>query len=110
MAASSPSARRTYIDPRDLPAMNRATAARILAQLRPYRGQAALVLIAIVGAALLNALPPLFLRRIIDQALPARHTTLLLVLCGAMAAAPLLAGLLGVAQKYLAAFIAERVV
>ncbi|MEA2696343.1 MAG: ATP-binding cassette, subfamily bacterial [Myxococcales bacterium] len=105
-----PSSKRTYIDPRDLPAMNRATARRILAQLRPYRGQATLVLLAIVGGAALNALPPLLLKRVVDDAIPARHITALLVLCGAMAAAPLLAGLLGVAQKYLAAFIAERVV
>ena len=82
---------------------------RIFSFLRPYRRQALLVTSSIVCAALCGAMPPLFLKRIIDQAIPQGRVGLLFLLCGGMAVGPLLAGLLGVAQRYLAAFIAEHV-
>ncbi|HET6284725.1 MAG TPA: ABC transporter ATP-binding protein [Polyangia bacterium] len=104
-----PSAKKTYLDPSALPELERATLGRIFSYLRPYRRHAFLVLLSITGAAILNALPPLFIKRIVDQAIPERQVRLLLLLCAGMAVGPLLAGVLGVAQKYLAAFIAERV-
>jgi ATP-binding cassette subfamily B protein len=103
------STKKSVIDPRDLPDIERATLGRIFSFLRPYRRQALLVIGSIVLAALCGALPPLFLKRIVDQAIPQGQLSLLFLLCGGMAAGPLLAGLLGVAQRYLAAFIAERV-
>ena len=103
------STKKTKIDPRDLPEIERATMRRIFSFLRPYRRQALLVLASIVCAALCGAAPPLFLKRIVDQAIPQARLGLLFLLCGGMALGPLLAGLLGVAQRYLAAFIAERV-
>jgi ATP-binding cassette subfamily B protein len=104
-----PSSKKTYLDPRDLPEVERATLGRIFSYLRPYRRHAFFVLLSIIGGALLNALPPLFIKRIVDQAIPEADVRLLLLLCAGMAGGPLLAGLLGVLQKYLAAFIAERV-
>src|SRR5688572_8722416 len=92
-----------------MPDIERATLRRIFSFLRPYRRQALLVIGSIVLAALCGALPPLFLKRIVDQAIPQGQLRLLFLLCGGMALGPLLAGLLGVAQRYLAAFIAERV-
>ena len=103
------STKKTHIDPRDLPEIERATMRRIFSFLRPYRRQALLVMSSIVCAALCGAMPPLFLKRIIDQAIPQGRIGLLFLLCGGMALGPLLAGLLGVAQRYLAAFIAEHV-
>ena len=103
------STKKSVIDPRDLPDIERATMRRIFSFLRPYRRQALLVIGSIVLAALCGALPPLLLKRVIDQAIPQGRLNLLFLLCGGMALAPLLAGLLGVAQRYLAAFIAERV-
>ena len=103
------STKKTKIDPRDLPEIERATMRRIFTFLRPYRRQALMVVSSIICAALCGALPPLFLKRIIDQAIPQGRVSLLLALCGGMALGPLLAGLLGVAQRYLAAFIAEHV-
>jgi ATP-binding cassette subfamily B protein len=103
------STKKTYIDPRDLPDVERATLRRIFSYLRPYRLYAFLVLASIGGAALLNAVPPLFIKRIVDQAIPEKDLDLLYLLCAGMVAGPLFAGLLGVAQKYLAAFISERV-
>ena len=106
---SLPSSKKTYIDPRELPEVERATLRRIFSYLRPYRFYAFLVLLSITCAAMLNALPPLFIKRIVDHAIPERQTKLLLLLCAGMVVGPLCAGLLGVAQKYLAAYIAEHV-
>src|SRR5262249_21375268 len=85
------------------------TLRRVFSYLKPYRWHAFLVLASITGAALLNAVPPLLIQRIVDEAIPEGQTTLLFSLCAGMVAVPLLAGLLGVAQEYLAAFISERV-
>ena len=61
------------------------------------------------GSALLNLVPPLLVKRVIDVAIPNRDGTALLVLCAGMLAGPLCAGLLGVAQKYFATVMGERV-
>jgi ATP-binding cassette subfamily B protein len=106
---SLPSSKKTYIDPRELPDVERATLRRIFSYLRPYRGYALLVLLSITCAALLGAVPPLFIKRIVDHAIPERNMRMLLWLCAGMVVGPLLGGLLGVAQKYLSAYIAERV-
>ena len=103
------STKKTKIDPRDLPEIERATMRRIFSFLRPYRRQGMLVLASIIFAALCGAMPPLFLKRIVDHAIPEGRVGLLFLLCGGMALGPLVAGLLGVAQRYLSAFIAERV-
>ena len=65
--------------------------------------------IAIVGAALLNALPPLFMKLVVDRAIPERKLNLLALACLGMVLGPLLAGGLGVVQKYFGAYIAERI-
>jgi ATP-binding cassette subfamily B protein len=104
-----PSSKKTYIDPRELPEVERATLGRIFSYLRPYRWYAILVLLSITCAALLGALPPLFIKRIVDHAIPERNMRMVLLLSGGMVVGPLLGGLLGVAQKYLSAYIAERV-
>ena len=69
------STKKSVIDPRDMPDIERATMRRIFSFLRPYRRQALLVIGSIVLAALCGALPPLFLkrdRRSGDPAGPAR--------------------------------------
>jgi len=104
-----PSSKKTYIAPGDLPIVESATLGRIVTYLAAYRRYGVLVLSAIAGASVLNTLPPLAIKLIVDRAIPERHTRLLLLACGAMVLAPLLAGALGVVQKYFSAFIAERV-
>ncbi|HKQ70549.1 MAG TPA: ABC transporter ATP-binding protein, partial [Polyangiaceae bacterium] len=104
-----PATKKTYIAPADLPSVERATLRRIASYLGPYRKQGFLVVISITGAAALNALPPLFIKHIVDRALPEKSLELLLFACAGMVLGPFMAGLLGVAQRYLAAFIAERV-
>jgi ATP-binding cassette subfamily B protein len=89
--------------------VERATLRRILTTIAPYRSRALLVGIAIVACALLNLIPPIFVKKIVDEAIPAKDVHRLAWLCAGMIAGPLLAGLIGVGQKYLAIWIGERV-
>jgi ATP-binding cassette, subfamily B, bacterial len=89
--------------------IERATLSRIFRYFRPYRRQVALVTTSIGLSALAGGLPPLFIKRIVDHAIPGKHYEELVWLCAGMVVGPLLAGLLGVAHKYLAAWIGEQV-
>jgi ATP-binding cassette subfamily B protein len=89
--------------------LERVTLGRILRYFRPYRRQVVLVASSVALGALAGALPPLFIKRIVDHAIPGRHVQELVLLCVGMVAGPLLQGLLGVAHKYLAAWIGEQV-
>ena len=93
----------------DLSSIQRATLRRIVAALRPYRRRAILVVACIVVGAVLNLAPPLFVKRIVDVALPQRRFGLLMMLCGGMVLGPLLAGMLQVGQRYLSATVGEGV-
>ncbi|HEY5948190.1 MAG TPA: ABC transporter transmembrane domain-containing protein, partial [Kofleriaceae bacterium] len=101
--------RRSHIDPNDLPQVQRATLRRIFTYLRPYRPQTTLVVLAITVAAALGLAPSLSIKLIVDDAIPHGDRVRLILLAAAMVAGPLVAGLLGVAQRYLAAYIAEHV-
>jgi ATP-binding cassette subfamily B protein len=59
--------------------------------------------------AMAGGLPPLFIKRIVDHAIPGHRTTELALLCAGMVLGPMLQGLLGVGYKYLAAWISEQV-
>jgi ATP-binding cassette subfamily B protein len=89
--------------------LERATLRRILSYFRPYRRQVGWVMSSIGVGALAGGLPPLFIKRIVDHSIPKHQTTELLWLCAGMVLGPLVAGLLGVAHKYLAAWIGEQV-
>ena len=101
--------KKSYIDPRDLPPVNPVTFRRIVSYLGPYRGRLLAIGVIIAICALLNLLPPLLIKTIVDDAIPQKQIGRLLWLCAAMVAGPLAAGLLQVAQKYLAAQTSERV-
>ncbi len=106
---SLPLPAKSYVDPKTAPDIERATLRRIGSYIRPYRTQAALVLLAILFSAMLGALPALFVKHIVDDAIPRSDTSELILLCVGMVVGPLLAGLLGVVQKYLSAYISEHV-
>lgn len=97
------------MDPVGQRPLERKTLARILGYFRPYRRQVALVMTSVAMAALAGAMPPLFIKRIVDHAIPKHDVRELAWLCGGMVVGPLLAGMLGVAHKYLAAWIGEQV-
>jgi ATP-binding cassette subfamily B protein len=101
--------RRSHIDPKDLPEVQRATLRRILSYLRPYRVQTTAVVLAILFSAVLGLVPSICIKEIVDHAIPHRNKTELMLLAGGMIVGPLIAGLLSVLQRYLAAFIAEHV-
>lgn len=92
-----------------LRAVERVKLSRIGGYFRPYRRQVVWVAGSITLSALAGGLPPLFIKRIVDHAIPQRLTPELAWLCLGMVLGPLLAGLLGVAHKYLAAWIGEQV-
>src|SRR5437762_5392481 len=92
--------RKTYIDPTQLPAVDRTTLRRILSYVGPYRARAGGVLICIIVASVLNLALPWFAKRIVDVAIPHGDLRLLWLYCAGMIAGPVAAGLLQVAQKY----------
>src|SRR5690242_8644186 len=98
-----------YIDPRNLPPVASATLGRILRYVKPYRLRAAGVCLCIVLAAALNLAPALFVKRIVDLAIPRGDLGLLWLSCAAMVAGPLIAGLLQMAHKYGAETIGQDV-
>jgi ATP-binding cassette, subfamily B, bacterial len=85
------------------------TIRRITGHLRPYSGLAASIFALLAAGAALNLVPAVLVKRVVDDAIPSRDLRQLLELCALMIAAPLLAGVLGVLQKYLSALIGERV-
>ncbi len=100
--------KKSYIDPALAPEIERATLRRILGFMRPYRPQVALVLVIILCAALLDLLPPLLIKRVVDEAIPEGDLRLLAWLAAAMIAAPLTADVLGVVEKYFTTWIGEQ--
>jgi ATP-binding cassette, subfamily B, bacterial len=89
--------------------IERVTLSRIARYFRPYRRQVLWVMSSVALGAMAGGLPPLFIKRIVDHAIPGGLTTELALLCGGMVLGPMLQGLLGVAYKYLAAWIGEQV-
>ena len=90
-------------------AIERTTLRRIVSLLRPHARTLLAVLVLLVSSALLNLLPPLFLKHLIDEAIPTRDVMLFGSLCLGMLVAPAAADFLDVAEKYLTTLVGERV-
>ena len=101
--------RKTRLDPRHLPAIRATTLGRILGSLTPYRWRVSLVVGCIIGGAILNLTVAVFVRQVVDTAIPARDLPLLWWSCLGMIVGPAAAGLLQVAQKYNAERIGQDV-
>lgn len=99
---ADPTAARTRID--------RKLLRRVLGYAQPYRGMVALVLAAIIGISLLELLPPLILRRLIDVVLPAKDLHGLNLLALALLAIPVVSGLIDVVQRYFSARMGEGII
>jgi ATP-binding cassette subfamily B protein len=102
-------AKKTHIDPTDLPVLEYSTFRRILSWLSAYWWRSTVVVVCMLIAAALNLAPPLLLKRIIDVAIPQRNLDQLWICCAAMIVGPLLAGTLQVGQKYGAEIIGQQV-
>ena len=100
--------KRSYIEPGEVHEVDAANLRRVARLLRPYRLALWGVLASIAAAAVLGLVPPILVKRVIDVAIPAGDVGMLAWLSAGMVVGPLLAGLVNVGQKYLAAVISER--
>jgi ATP-binding cassette subfamily B protein len=99
-----------YDEKQDRPAISWALLRRVAGYGRPYLVGIVAALAIIVIISLLNLVPPLLARNLIDVALPERNYAQLNLLALGMIVIPLLSGLLGVVQRYLSASIEEGVI
>jgi len=99
-----------YDEKQDRPQVSWALVRRAAAYGRPYAGKIALMLALILVITLLNLIPPLLTRNLIDYALPQGDVVRLTLLALGMVVVALLSGLLGVGQRFLSAIIGEGVI
>jgi ATP-binding cassette subfamily B protein len=99
-----------YDKDQDRPELSMALLRRMAAYARPYWGQVALLLALIVVTTLLDLVPPLLYRDLIDNALPNRNASRLNLLALGIVAVPLLTGLIGVAQSYFSTSVGEGII
>jgi ATP-binding cassette subfamily B protein len=90
-------------------AVRRATLRRASRLFRPYRGRLGALLGLILVSALMGVAPAFLLKRVINQAIPSRDTTLLSLLVGGMIAITILSGVIGVAQTWISNVVGQRV-
>jgi ATP-binding cassette, subfamily B, bacterial len=94
----------------DRPKVDRKLLRRVLSYARPYWWMVLLALAAIVAVSLIELLPPLILRQLIDVTLPAKDLQQLNLLALALLVIPVLSGLIDVGQRYLNARIGEGII
>jgi ATP-binding cassette, subfamily B, bacterial len=85
------------------------TIRRIVKFFGPYKGQVAVVLVAILFTSLIGLVNPILLKLLIDIAIPERDWDLLNLFVGLMIALPIISGLVGVGQSYLNNVIGQSV-
>jgi len=100
----------TYDEERDRPSVDWALVRRVLAYARPYRAPLAIVLVTIVVVSLLTLAQPLFMRELIDTAIPRGDLRLVTILGLAMVAVPLVNGVVGVFQQWAAASMGHGII
>lgn len=92
------------------PHVDRRLVGRVLAYARPYWASVLIVLVTIVAVSLLELIPPLLYRDLIDNVLPNRDVGRLNLLALGMIGIPLLSGLISVAQRYFNARVGEGII
>ncbi|MDP6793511.1 MAG: ABC transporter ATP-binding protein, partial [Anaerolineales bacterium] len=97
-------------DEKQNPQVNRQLLLRVWRYAIPYKGRILTILASIAISAVLDLLPPLIYRQLIDHTLPERDFQQLNWLALAMVAVPLSTGLLGVAQRYQSARVGEGLI
>ena len=83
---------------------------RVFSYARPYWFDVTLVLVAIILISLIELIPPLLYRRLIDQVLPNHDYRGLTILAIGMVSIPIVSGLLGVAERYFSARAGEGII
>jgi ATP-binding cassette, subfamily B, bacterial len=92
------------------PNLSRQILARVFAYGRPYWGSILLVLVIIAVISLIELVPPLLYRELIDDVLPNRDVTRLNLLALGMLGIPIITGILNVVQRYFSAQAGEGII
>lgn len=95
---------------RGQPKVDRALLRRVLSYARPYWWMVLIVLATIVATSLLQLVPPLILRQLIDVTLPNRDMRQLNLLALALVAIPVGVGLVQVVERYFSARTGEGII
>ena len=90
--------------------VDRALLLRVWGYAAPYWGSILVVLATIVAISLLELIPPLLFRDLIDNVLPNRDLRRLNVLAVGLIGIPLLSGVLSVVQRYFSARVGEGII
>jgi len=90
--------------------LDRALLRRVFAYGRPYWRAVSMVLVTIIAVSLIELIPPLLYRDLIDNVLPGRDARRLNLLAAAMLGIPLLTGGLHVVQRYFSARAGEGII
>ncbi len=83
---------------------------RVLEYARNYWGYISIVLLAIIIISLLELIPPLLFRRLIDVVIPNKDFRQLTILALGMIGIPLLSGLIGIGERYFSAKAGEGII
>jgi ATP-binding cassette, subfamily B, bacterial len=83
---------------------------RVAAYARPYAFKIALTLLSIFFSSLIELVPPLLYRQLIDSVLPQKDLTRLNLIALAIIAIPLIDGLNGVGQRWLTSRVGEGII
>jgi ATP-binding cassette, subfamily B, bacterial len=99
-----------YDEEQDQPKISRELLLRVAQYARPYWGMVALLMGGIAVTSLLDLVPPLLFRQLIDDALPNDDPRLLNLLALGLIGIPLISRLIGVGQGYLSARVGESLI
>ncbi len=103
-----------FDEERDRPTISRKLLSRVAQYAKPYKGAIAVMLLGILLTSLLDLLPPLLLRELINRALPQGdrpgNLQLLTWIGLGMVALPLVSGLIGVGQRKMSAWVGESLI
>ncbi len=92
------------------PKVDRALLVRVAHYARPYWWMVLIVLVTIVAVSLLQLIPPLILRQLIDHVIPEGDMRRLNILALALIAIPLLTGLIEVVERYFSSRAGEGII
>ena len=92
------------------PKVDRMLLRRVMEYARPYWWMVLIVLVSIIVASLLELVPPLILRQLIDVTLPTKNYQQLNWLALGLIAIPVITGLIDVLQRYYGAKAGEGII
>lgn len=92
------------------PTIDRHLLRRVFAYARPHSKSVAIVLVTIVFISLLDLIPPLLYRELIDHVLPNRDVGRLNLLAAAMLGIPFISGGISIVQRYYSARAGEGII